>query len=83
MLENMNVISVILAAAVAGIGSGIGVAIGQSLYKALLEEKITKFLDKKHREEMLRKIKDIESKSVFRNGVDSESVVNKMLGKNE
>lgn len=61
MIEaNMDIIGIMLAAAIAGIGSGVGVAIGQALYKALLEEKINKFLDKKHREEALKKLKDMD-----------------------
>jgi hypothetical protein len=64
MFENW--FTIIIAAAIAGIGSGIGVAIGQALYKALMEDKINRFLDKKHREEALKKLTNIDSsKSIF------------------
>lgn len=93
MLNNMDILGVILAAAIAGIGSGIGVAIGQALYKALLEDKINKFLDKKHREEALKKLTEAPANSVFFGQdtdtpsrpvikpINSEAVVNRMLGK--
>jgi membrane protein DedA with SNARE-associated domain len=86
VLDNMDIIGVIIAAAIAGVGSGIGVAIGQALYKALLEDKINKFLDKKHREEALQKLKNIDpTRSIlFGNNppkpIDPESVVDKMVG---
>jgi hypothetical protein len=83
VLENMDVISVILAAAIAGIGSGVGVALGNALYKALLESKVNAFLDKKHRQETLKRLKEIapEKSIIFSNGKSTESVVEKMIGK--
>jgi membrane protein DedA with SNARE-associated domain len=80
-IYGINIIAVILAAGIAGIGSGIGVAIGQALYKAFFEEKVQKFLDRKHRDEAIKllreKIKNIEPE----NG--SNKVVDNMLGKSD
>lgn len=58
MFENLSVLGVILAAAVVGIGTGVGNAIGLAMYKAFLEEKVERFLDKKHRAEALKKLKE-------------------------
>lgn len=79
---------VILAAAIAGIGSGVGVAIGQALYKAFFEKRIEAFLDKQKREEALKKIAEqpsiISEKIKSRaegNGWSSQEALNKMLGR--
>jgi hypothetical protein len=55
-MVSMDVIGIILTAAIAGIGSGIGVTAGQAMYKAFFEDRVNKFLDKKHRKEALDKI---------------------------
>lgn len=87
VLSNMDIMGVILAAAIAGVGSGIGVAIGNAIYKALLEEKINAFLDKRHREEALKKIKNLDvrlDQRFKRNGETNASrVVDNILGRRE
>lgn len=93
VLINGDPISLILTAAVVGIGAGIGGAIGTAIYKAFLEDRVQRFLDKKHRQEALAKLKNIDpSKSILfgdntqtplksNTPINSESIVNKMLGK--
>lgn len=78
VLINGEPISLILTAAVVGIGAGIGSALGQALYKAFLEDKVQKFLDKKHRAETLARIKR-NIVSLRNTNIDSESVIDKML----
>lgn len=78
---------IILAAAIAGIGSGIGVAIGNAFYKAILEDKVNAFLDKKKHMEALKKIAEQPSKisekikNIETPTVNSETVLNNMLGR--
>lgn len=83
----VGTLGIILAAAIAGIGSGIGVAVGNALYKALLEEKVEAFLDKKKRKEVLKKVAEQPSiiseklKNMKTPTVNSEDVLNNMLGR--
>jgi uncharacterized membrane protein YdjX (TVP38/TMEM64 family) len=78
---------IILAAAIAGIGSGIGVAIGNAFYKAILEDKVNAFLDKKKHVEALKKMAEQPSKisekikNMDTPSINSENVLDKMLGR--
>ena len=94
VVTDINIMGVIIAAAIAGIGSGIGVAIGNALYKALLEDKINKFLDKKKHLETLKNFSkvNIEKYSIFKKttGEDNilyqspaKTVVDNILGKTD
>lgn len=92
MFENLSILGVILAAAVVGIGTGIGSAIGTALYKVFFEDRVMKFLDKKHREEALRKLMEKPESIIFKNpqevveqeqpkiNTEPKDVVNKILG---
>lgn len=75
VLINGDPISLILTAAVVGIGAGIGSAVGTALYKAFLEDMVQRFLDKKHRAETLKRIKENISHNKFR----SDEIIDKML----
>lgn len=72
-LINGDPISLLLTAAVVGIGAGIGSAVGQAIYRAFLEDRVQRFLDKKHHEETLKNIKENIVK------IKSDDIVEKML----
>lgn len=76
MFENLSVLGVILAAAVVGIGTGIGNAIGLAMYKAFLEDRVERFLDKKHRAEALKKLQE-KAPEVIKEIVTTPSIPNK------
>lgn len=84
-LSNIDVVSVILAAGIAGIGSGIGVAIGQAIYKAFFEERVTKFLDQKHKLEiinnLLKKTVETERKEAKNYKLNLDEVESRILEK--
>lgn len=92
VLGNIDVVTVIIASAIAGIGSGIGVTLGQALYKAFLEDKINLFLDKKHRAERFKQMKEKFStaESVINFNINGRSpetpqsnkIIDNILGKN-
>lgn len=82
--EMVGTFGIILAAAIAGIGSGIGVAIGNAFYKAILEEKVNAFLDKKKHIEALKRATEhsnIIEKLKGNGGTSSQAILDKMLGK--